>query len=191
MITYVVIDIEADGPIPGPNSMISLGAVAINKKGYAFGEFEINFSPLENAKPHPDTIKWFTKHAPEAFSYCKMNQVKPKEAMKKFGNWLLTLPTPRVMAAHPSPFDYMWVNWYMQMFLKDELDSPPSCSPFFIRGQAAFDIKSYAAAKLNIDYTELHRDNYPSNLHDDTNHTHKAIDDAREYSKLLVKLLNI
>ena len=48
MITYVVIDIEADGPIPGPNSMISLGAVAINKKGYAFGEFEpVNYGETE------------------------------------------------------------------------------------------------------------------------------------------------
>ena len=53
MITYVVCDIEADGPIPGPHSMLSLGAVAINKDGNQLGEFEINFSPLKNAKPHP------------------------------------------------------------------------------------------------------------------------------------------
>ncbi len=192
MITYIVIDIEADGPIPGPNSMISLGAVAINKKGHTLGEFEINFFPLKNAKPHPNTIEWFEKNAPEAFSYCKTNQVNPKEGMKKFGNWLLSLPNPRVMAAHPAPLDFMWVNWYMQMFLKDELEEPPFSKPFFdSKGQGAFDIKSYAVAKLNTDYTEINRDNYPANLHDDSNHTHKAIDDAREYSKLLIKLLNM
>ena len=52
MTTYVVCDIEADGPVPGPHSMFSLGAVAVNKNGEQFGEFEINFLPLKNAKPH-------------------------------------------------------------------------------------------------------------------------------------------
>ena len=42
MIVYIVCDIEADGPIPGPYSMISLGAVAIDKLGTKYGEFEIN-----------------------------------------------------------------------------------------------------------------------------------------------------
>ena len=64
MTIYVVCDIEADGPIPGPHSMISLGAVAVNKEGQHFGEFEINFLPLDNAKPHPITMKWFTTNAP-------------------------------------------------------------------------------------------------------------------------------
>ena len=74
MTTYVVCDIEADGPIPGPHSMISLGAVAVNKAGQKFGEYEINFFPLENAKPHPDVMKWFTTEAPEALEHTKHNQ---------------------------------------------------------------------------------------------------------------------
>ena len=77
MTTYVVCDIEADGPIPGPHSMISLGAVAVNKAGQRFGECEINFLPLENAKPHPDVMKWFTAEAPEALEHTKHNQVLP------------------------------------------------------------------------------------------------------------------
>jgi len=190
MITYVVIDIEADGPIPGPHSMMSLGAVAVNKDGKVFGEHEINFLPLEKAKPHPKTMEWFNQHAPEALAHCKINQTEPKEGMKQFAKWLLTLPAPRVMAAHPAPLDFMWVNWYMQTFLKDQLEEPPFTKPFFDqKGQGAFDIKSYAAAVLGKDFTELHRDTYPIELHDDTKHTHKAIDDAREYSQLLIKLL--
>tara|TARA_Y100000294_G_C8435210_1_gene288466 strand:+ start:201 stop:782 length:582 start_codon:yes stop_codon:yes gene_type:complete len=191
MSTYVVCDIEADGPIPGPHSMISLGAVAVNQVGKELGEFEINFLPLENAKPHPNVMKWFTTHAPEALKYTKYNQVSPKTGMKKFGNWLLTLPSPRVMAAHPAPFDFMWVNWYIQTFLADQLEEPPFTYPFFdIKGQAALDIKSYAAAVLGKDYREIHRDNYPPEFHDNTKHSHKAIEDAREYAQLLIKLLN-
>ena len=33
MSNYIVIDVEFDGPLLGINSMISLGAVAINKNG--------------------------------------------------------------------------------------------------------------------------------------------------------------
>jgi len=191
MITYVVCDIEADGPIPGPHSMMSLGAVAVNKVGNIFGEFEINFLPLKKAKPHSKTMEWFNKNAPKALMYCKINQVEPQEGMKRFGNWLLTLPMPRVMAAHPAPLDFMWVNWYIQTYLKDELEEPPFTKPFFDnKGQGAFDIKSYAAAVLKKDFTNLHRDTYTKDLHDNTKHTHKAIDDAREYAKLLIKLLN-
>jgi DNA polymerase III alpha subunit (gram-positive type) len=191
MITYVVCDIEADGPIPGPHSMMSLGAVAVNKVGNIFGEFEINFLPLKKAKPHSKTMEWFNKNAPKALMYCKINQVEPQEGMKRFGNWLLTLPMPRVMAAHPAPLDFMWVNWYIQTYLKDELEEPPFTKPFFDnKGQGAFDIKSYAAAVLKKDFTNLHRDTYTKDLHDNTKHTHKAIDDAREYAQLLIKLLN-
>jgi len=189
MTTYVVCDIEADGPVPGPHSMFSLGAVAVNKNGEQFGEFEINFLPLKNAKPHPIIMKWFTTFAPEALEYTKHNQISPKEGMNKFGDWLLTLPTPRVMAAHPAPLDFMWINWYMQTFLSDRLE-PPFTFPFFdSKGQAAFDIKSYAAAVLHKDYREVNRDDYDLKFHDNTKHTHKAIEDAREYAQLLIKLL--
>ena len=192
MTTYVVCDIEADGPIPGPHSMISLGAVAVNKAGQKFGEYEINFLPLENAKPHPDVMKWFTTEAPEALEHTKHNQVLPKEGMNKFGDWLLTLPSPRVMAAHPAPLDYMWINWYIQTFLAERLEKIPFSMPFFDRkGQTAFDIKSYAAAVLQKDYKDIGRGDYSLELHDNTKHTHKAIDDAREYAQLLIKLLNI
>ena len=191
MTTFVVCDIEADGPIPGSYSMISLGAVAINNLGISYGEFEINLKPLENASSHPGTMKWFSKYASNALEYTKRNQIPPKEAMIKFGNWLLTLPSPRVMAAHPAPFEFMWVNWDIQTFLVDQLEEPPFTSPFFdSKGQAALDIRSYAAAVLGKDYREIHRDNYPPELHDNTKHTHKAIEDAREYAQLLIKLLN-
>ena len=169
MTTYVVCDIEADGPIPGPYSMISLGAVAVNREGKELGDFEIKLLPLENAKPHPTTIKWFTTHAPEALYYCKQNQVSPKEGMNKFGNWLLTLPKPRVMAAHPAPLDFMWINWYIQTFLADRLEQVPFSMPFFdSKGQTAFDIKSYAAAVLQKEYIEINRENYSKEFHDNT-----------------------
>ena len=110
--------------------------------------------------------------------------------MTKFGNWLMKLPTPRIMAAHPAPIDFAWINFYLLKFLRNRLDQYPLHYPFF-QSMPAFDIKSYAARVLQKDYTDINRNNYPIKLHDNKNHTHKAIDDAREYASLLVKLLNI
>ena len=190
MSIYVVIDVEFDGPQPGLNSMISLGAVAINKNGDNFGDFEINLAPMENSVSDPVTIDWFNSEAPDALNYCKKNQVPPNEAMNQFGDWLLKLPSPRIMAAHPAPIDFAWVNYYFLEFLRDRLDKYPFHEPFF-QIMPAFDIKSYAARVLQKDYADINRNNYPIELHNNKNHTHKAIDDAREYASLLVKLLNI
>ena len=188
METYIVIDVEFDGPLVGVNSMISLGAVAINKSNI-LKEFEVNLLPLEGSKPDPVTMNWFETEASEALEYCKKDQFLPSEAMNKFGNWLLELPKPRIMAAHPAPIDFAWVNWYILKFLCNRLDSYPYHQPFF-NHMPAFYIKSYASAVLKKNYAETTRDHYPSVLHDNYNHTHKAIDDAREYAKLLLKLFN-
>ena len=121
MSNYIVIDVEFDGPLPGIHSMISLGAVAINKNGYQLGEFEINLKPLENSNPDPVTMDWFNTEAPDALEYCRQNPFSPGEAMTRFGDWLLSLPSPRIMAAHPSPLDFAWVNWYILKFLRNSL----------------------------------------------------------------------
>ena len=132
-----------------------------------------------------------TLNAPEALEYTKKNRVLPQEAMNKFGDWLLNLPSPRVMAAHPASLDFMWLNWYIQNFLQHRLKRPPFTTPFFdSMGQSAFCIKSYATAVLKKDFIEVHRETYPKKMHNNTKHTHNAIDDAREYANLLVKLLN-
>ena len=53
MITYVVIDAEFDGPLPGINSMISLGAVAINKNGNTKSIVELTFNYVLNRDNAP------------------------------------------------------------------------------------------------------------------------------------------
>ncbi len=191
MITYVVIDVECDGRIPGTNSMLGFGAVATNIIGENLGEFEINMFPLEDCISDKNTMKWFNNSAKEAFEYLNKNQVTPEEALNKFGNWLLSLPAPRVMAAHPAPFDYMWIHWYFKKYLNDKLDNHLDLSPYFdSKCGPALDILSYASAILKKEYLNVGRENYDKEIHNNTKHTHLAIDDAREYSKLLVSLLN-
>ena len=63
--TYVCTDIEADGPIPGPNSMISLASAAFNSEGRLLDTFAANLLPLPGAAPNPQTMEWWEGN-PEA-----------------------------------------------------------------------------------------------------------------------------
>ena len=51
---YVVTDIEADGPTPGRNSMLSFASVAVTAGLEIADDFEAVLAPLEGAAPDPD-----------------------------------------------------------------------------------------------------------------------------------------
>ena len=53
----------------------------------------------------------------------------------------------------------------------------------------AFDIKCHLSEVLKKDYADVIRENYLKELHNNSKLTHKAINDAREYSKSLIKFL--
>jgi len=58
---YVVTDVEVDGPIPGDNSMLSLGSVVVGEDGRILDEFSVSIKPLRDAVADPATIEWFQK----------------------------------------------------------------------------------------------------------------------------------
>lgn len=65
--TYVVTDIETDGPWPGPNSMRAFASVAATAEGIELSRFEAVLEPLPGAAPNPDTYAWF-QTVPEAWA---------------------------------------------------------------------------------------------------------------------------
>ena len=67
---YVSTDIEADGPIPGPHSMLSFASVALTLEKQVVGTFSANLELLPGAEGHPDTMAWWKKH-PEAWKACR------------------------------------------------------------------------------------------------------------------------
>jgi hypothetical protein len=62
---YVSTDIEADGPIPGPNSMLSFGSAAYTRKKELLGTFTANLHTLPAATADPKTMEWW-RTQPEA-----------------------------------------------------------------------------------------------------------------------------
>ncbi len=62
---YVSTDVETDGPIPGPHSMLSLGSAAYSADGKLLSTFTANLETLPGAEGHPETMAWWATQ-PEA-----------------------------------------------------------------------------------------------------------------------------
>ena len=80
---YVSIDIEADGPVPGLNSMLSLGAAAFTGDGALVGTFSANIEALPEAHEDPKTMRWWAGQ-PEAWAACRTQTRDPERVMRSF-----------------------------------------------------------------------------------------------------------
>lgn len=74
---YVSTDIEADGPIPGPHSMLSFASAAYLADKTLVGTFEANLETLPGAEGHPIQMQWW-KTQPEAWAAFRTNLEAPR-----------------------------------------------------------------------------------------------------------------
>src|SRR5689334_14642333 len=118
---YVSLDIESDGPVPGQNSMLSLGAAAFHRQTHVLIDtFEVNLVQLAGATPNPATMEWW-KTQPEAWAVCRAGAVAPFRAMDLFGVWLKQLPATELLAiCYPASFDFPFVKYYWHEFMGDD-----------------------------------------------------------------------
>src|SRR6476620_9323081 len=109
MRTYVCVDVEADGPIPGDYSMISLGAIVVEKS--LDRTFSMQLKPISD-KWIPDAlaVSGHTREQTLAFP-------DPAEGMRAFAAWLSKLGGGQpVFVADNNGFDWMFVCWYFHHF---------------------------------------------------------------------------
>ena len=174
---YVSTDIEADGPIPGPHSMLSFGSVALRADKTEVATFEANLVTLPEAKPDPDTVRWWQQH-PEAWAACRASPREPHEVMPEYVAWLKSLPGRPVFVGYPAGFDFLFIYWYLIRFAGE--------SPF---SHSALDVKSFAMAVMGTDYRASVKRNMPHEWFPRLPHTHIALDDAREQGLLFCNML--
>jgi hypothetical protein len=174
---YVSTDVETDGPIPGPNSMLSLASVAFLANKEEVGTFSANLETLEGAKGDPDTMAWWKKQ-PEAWDACRSHLETVGGAMFRYVKWVEGLEGKPVFVGYPAGFDFLFVYWYMIRFI--------GRSPFSF---SAVDIKTYAMAMLKKGYRNSTKRNMPKAWFDDLPHTHVALDDAREQGAMFCNML--
>ena len=174
---YLSTDIEADGPIPGPHSMLSLASVALSGDGSVIGEFSANLETLEGATMHPRVAAWWQTE-PAAWRACRENQQAPTLVMADYLRWIQTLPGRPVFVAMPAGFDFLLVYWYLIRFLGE--------SPF---GHSALDMKSFAMALLGSEFRKAGKSAFPKAWQSSLPHTHIALDDAREQGESFIAML--
>lgn len=175
---YVSTDVEADGPIPGPHSMLSFGSAAYLADKTLLGTFSANLELLPGALGNPDTMEWW-RTQPEAWEICRADPRDPEEAMRDYVAWLNQLPGAPVFVAYPLGFDFTFIYWYLIRFAGE--------SPFRHHG---IDIRSYAMAVLKRGYKEVSVKQMPQHWIPHLPHTHCALDDALEQGELFCNMLN-
>jgi hypothetical protein len=174
---YVSTDVETDGPIPGPHSMLSFGSAAYLADKTLVSTFEANLETLEGATGHPETMNWW-KSQPAAWNECRRDLRDPADAMRGYIAWLEDLPGKPVFVAYPAGFDFLFVYWYLIRFV--------GRSPF---SHSALDVKTLAMALLKKGYRDATKRNMPRRWFDDLPHTHKALDDAIEQGALFCNMM--
>lgn len=175
---YISTDVETDGPIPGPHSMLSFGSAAYTADKRLLSTFSANLETLPGAAAHPKTAEWWATQ-PEAWAACRTDLAPPEAAMRRYVSWIKALPGQPVFVAYPAGFDFLFVYWYLIRFTGE--------SPF---SHSALDMKSYAMAVLRTGYRESTKRNLPRQWFDKLPHTHVALDDAVEQGALFCNMLN-
>lgn len=176
---FVSTDVEVNGPIPGPYSMLSIGSAAYTSDKKLFGTFYANLELLPDAQEDPDTMRWWSTQ-PEAWAACRLDPKPPEMVMAQYVKWVSDLPGKPVFVGYPAGFDFLFCYWYMIKFV--------GRSPFSF---SALDIKTYTMAVLKCGFKESTKSNMPKRWFEGLPpHTHNALDDAKEQGLLFLNILN-
>ena len=175
---YVSTDIETDGPIPGPHSMLSLASAAYQLPKTLVATWTVNLVTLPGAQAHPRTAQWWESQ-PSAWAACRENPEAPETALPRYARWLRELPGSPVFVGYPAAWDFSFVYWYLIRFAGE--------SPF---SHSALDMKTLAMTKLKCGYRDATKRRMPRAWFDPLPHTHQALDDAIEQGALFCNMMS-
>ena len=185
---YISADIEADGPIPGPYSMLSLGMCIAGEQD-ASGTFR----PIQ-----PESARFYRELKPISDRFeqgaldaiagsgidrerLKTEGADPADAMTEAARWVLDLADGRrpVFVGWPMGYDWMFLTWYFHSF--SEIGSPFSFA-------SALDMKTMVYVGTHRVLDELGKRHLPEEVVPKRPHTHHALDDAIEQAELFQNL---
>lgn len=177
---FVSIDIETDGPCPGVNSMVALGAAAFNGDGEMLDTWYAKLLPLPGAVQDPDTMQWWSTQM-DAWGEVTRDCLYADKAMLWFAEWCTALPGKPVAVGWPIAFDFAFVNYYCHRFTNG--------NPL---GFAGLDIRSYANGLAQYDSYYGLKESQVRTLAGRVDTTglrdHVAVDDAIGQGRLFMAL---
>ena len=181
---YFSADVETDGPIPGPFSMLSFALVyAGSFDGKRFqrpDDYERSF--YRELKPISGE---FQQEALDVNGLNRANLVvdgtSPALAFSEASEWvrLIAGEARPVLVAYPLSFDWTWLYWYFVRF-------GAHGSPFDY--SRCFDVKTALAVKAGLPIAEAGRSQLFEWLRSRRAHTHHALDDAIEQAEIFANL---
>ncbi len=182
---YFSADIETDGPIPGPYSILSFALVYAGQfdgvsyqRPAVFGDtFYREVRPIsEQFDPEALEVNGLDRHR-----LCVEGE-DPAAVMTEAGRWVRSLSGDRqpVLVAYPLSFDWAWLYWY---FIRFGLEG----SPF--NHSRCFDIKTAFAVKAGVPIADAGKSQLLPFLRADQPHTHHALDDAKEQAQIFASVM--
>lgn len=161
--SYIAVDVEADGPCPGRYSMVSFGAVVVRPG--LMDTFKGEVTPIT------------TDFVPEALAVSGVTRAQhenfpaPEAVMLDFKDWIkkVSVGRPRFITDNLA-FDWQWINYYFHRYC--------GVNPFGFSGSRIGDL--YAGLKRSVfsNWRELRT----------IKHTHNPVDDASGVAEVLLKM---
>lgn len=162
--SYIIVDVEADGPIPAEFSIVCFGAVVFDDR--------LDRTFYGRTRPISD------RFVPEALAVSGFSREQhltfddPKAVMENFGAWLTAQSNGRpIFVSDNLAFDWQFINYYFHRFL--------GRNPFGFSGRRIGDF-----------YAGLVRDASKATewkKYRMTAHTHNPVDDAKGNAEALKK----
>lgn len=181
---YFSADVETDGPIPGPFSMLSFALVYAGRfDGKTFerpDSYDLHFRAELRPISHEYQAEALRVNRLDRERLCREGQ-DPEKAMTEAAHWVRSVASGGrpVVVAYPLSFDWTWLYWYFIRFSAEG-------SPFNHSG--CFDIKTAYAVKASVPIAEAGRRQLESTLRPPGSHTHDALEDAIEQAQIFANL---
>jgi hypothetical protein len=179
---YFSVDIETDGPIPGPYSMLSFALVEVGRfdgtslvRANAPRTFYRELRPISEAfQPEALAVNGLDRAA------LQLHGTDPLDAMNDARAFVASVAGAAlpVLVAYPLSFDWSFLYWYFVRY--------GDSSPF--NHSRCFDLKTAVAVRGRRTVSSSGRDQLPPELRPDMHHTHNALDDAREQAEIFVRV---
>ncbi len=162
--TYFMIDVESDGPIPGEFSMILFGAIVV--EAGLTRSFTARLRPIsKNWVADALKVSGFSREETETFD-------DPQTVMRSFDNWIRKESKGRPsFVSDNNGFDWQFINWYFWKFI--------GSNPF-----------GHSSMNLGSLYKGLVGDCFKSFKHlRVTKHTHDPLDDAKGNAEAMLAMI--
>lgn len=162
--SYIVVDVESDGPIIGINSIVCFGAVVVEPT--LSKTFYGQIKPLSKQfVPEALSISGFTRQQHENFD-------DPFDVMPEFASWIKSNSKGQsILISDNNGYDASWINYYMHVYNS-------GYNPFGWSSRRIGDLYCGMVKDSRAKWKHLRK----------TSHTHHPVDDARGNAEAILEM---